>query len=352
MKNLYSVCVFVMIIILSFTTIAQENIQENISNTTNNTTNTSLINDVNITQNEENDTNISNDNMSNETPQIIKDLTLVSFIPSEFKLGDVQLNILVKNTGNVEIEDIDAVVSGKGFASYDIIPIDLLKPGEKSYIIVSGNFKEIGNITLKIKIEEKVFYHNVTVLDPNAEKDIERLKEIEEVEAKKNNELVNISAKLEELQQKYIELENVLEQKRKDYELSDVYLTELKKYIRDGQSSVIVKDLERAKADLKLALDEYKLQKERIENAKLVKRNIFLVLKDNALIISSIAGALIALFTLFEILKKKKEQLYQKIKEVNINGDTKIVVKKKRKSRKKKEKNIEENKEKKEDRKE
>ena len=56
-------------------------------------------------------------------------------------------------------------------------------------------------------------------------------------------------------------------------------------------------------------------------------------IKDNIIVISSIAGAIITLFALYELLKKKKEGLYQKIKEIKINKDTTIVVQKKKKGK-------------------
>ena len=100
------------------------------------------------------------DDVSNET--IIEDITITNFIPKEFKLGDGQFSIQVQNNKNETLDYIIAIVSGKGFSTYETIPIDVLDSGDKSYIIISGNFKEAGNINLTIKINREFFYPHYT----------------------------------------------------------------------------------------------------------------------------------------------------------------------------------------------
>ena len=50
--------------------------------------------------------------------------------------------------------------------------------------------------------------------------------------------------------------------------------------------------------------------------------------KDKALIISTIVGAILASFALYELLKRKKDELYHKVKEVKIDKSTKLTVEK------------------------
>ena len=57
----------------------------------------------------------------------ITDYDLTNFIPKEFKLGESQLNIQLQNTGTTELKNLLAFVSGKGFSTSDITPIDILR---------------------------------------------------------------------------------------------------------------------------------------------------------------------------------------------------------------------------------
>jgi len=104
----------------------------------------------------------------------------------------------------------------------------------------------------------------------------------------------------------------------------------LKTFLRNTQSSLVIGDADQAKASYTLAISEYNDQKARLDAAQPIKRSIMNVLQDNALVISTIAGAIIAIFTLFEVVKSKKDALYKKIKEVKVDKDTKIVVKQKK----------------------
>ena len=114
-------------------------------NQTNITNSTITENQTNSTENLTNNATISNETAS-QSPAT--NFIMSNFLPKEFMLGDVQLNIMVQNTGTDNLSNLMAVVTGKGFASYDVTPIDTLGPGEKSYILVMGTFRQAGNITL------------------------------------------------------------------------------------------------------------------------------------------------------------------------------------------------------------
>jgi len=265
------------------------------------------------------------------SPIQVTDFTLASFSPREVNMGDVQLNIQVQNTGTTELRNVIAFVAAKDFSTYDITPIDLLRPGEKSYVLVSGNFKRSGPLTLTIRINDKTFLQNIVVLDPNAEENAQKLKDIGEQEAKRRQLLDEVSASFTELQSNYTMLEKDLQAKKEGkYNVAEVNLADLKTFLRNTQSSLVIGDADQAKASYTLALSEYNDQKARLDAAQPIKRSIMNVLQDNALVISTIAGAIIAIFTLFEVVKSKKDALYKKIKEVKVDKDTKIVVKQKK----------------------
>jgi len=76
-------------------------------------------------------------NLSNLS--IMRDIEITKFFPKEVKLGDVQFNIQIKNNLDETLENVFAIVSGKGFSTYDVVPIDSLEPFGKDYIFVNGN---------------------------------------------------------------------------------------------------------------------------------------------------------------------------------------------------------------------
>lgn len=159
----------------------------------------------------------------------LSSVSILSITPDTSKIGDVQLNIKVQNNENITKSNLVAIVSGKGYSTYDITGIDSLAPGEKDYIFVNGNFKESGNITLTIKIDNNLFYKNVSVLT-QSQADIEEQARLEQ---EKKDALANLSQELSGLKQRYSVLEtNYYDKKDNSYDVSKVNLDQLKSYIR------------------------------------------------------------------------------------------------------------------------
>jgi len=340
MMKHYIILLIGFVLIFSVITIAEDNVS-NESNITENITLNESVSENITPSNESVPGNITqlNESVSENITQKgeVADFTITDFIPQEFKIGDAQFNIRVKNIGNVEIKDLVAIVSGKGFSTYDVIAIDSLKPEETSYIIVMGNFRERGNITLNIRLFNKLFYQNVTVIDPNYEGDQQRLIELKKEEEAKNRLIDDLSVQLGELEANFTILENEFNAKKaKNYDLSGVNLEELRKFLRDARSSIVVVDTDRAKVSLSLALDEYNYQKNKLDNAHPIKRSISDIVRGNLILFSSMAGAIITLFTLHEILKKKQESLSKKIMEVKVTFEKKVEKKEEPKKKKQK----------------
>jgi len=241
-------------------------------------------------------------------------IVIKNFFPKSANIGDVQLNINVQNIGDQELTNIAAFVSGNGFSSYDVVPIDSLKSQEKSYILISGNFKKSGEINLTIKINQEIFYQSVNVSDVAAS-----------ASAQANQQLAaNVTSMLAALKQNYSDLETNFQSKKDlGYDVAGVSLADLKILIRDAQSNILSGNYEQANIKIDLAKDEYSTQFEKLESVK--KISITQKLKDNAVLFSTIAGAIIMFFTLYELLKKKKEDIKQKIKSIHVkdkNGNT------------------------------
>src|SRR3989344_8608202 len=74
------------------------------------------------------------DNLSGEAKENItekhekENLSLLEVFPKELSIGKAQLNLLVRNTGNNELKNLGAFISGTGILVSNIKPIDELKP--------------------------------------------------------------------------------------------------------------------------------------------------------------------------------------------------------------------------------
>ena len=242
------------------------------------------------------------DNTTIEAPE---EITFKNFLPKEFKLGDAQFSIQVQNNKKEKIENVMAFVSGKGFSTYDVIPIEFLEVGEKGYILVNGNFKEPGEIELTIKVNPFVFLQTVTVLG-ESQKDLERAQELAKQEEERAKVLSDLSIKLDALKQNYTGLENILAEKEKEnYDIKPLSgnLEELKKDIKSAEAGILGENVEEAKVSIGLASEDYKNILPKIDELKKLPKII--KFKEYALIFSAIAGAIITFFALYELLKKK-----------------------------------------------
>jgi hypothetical protein len=248
---------------------------------------------------------ITNPVVVNNPSETIPNLNLTNFMPKEVKLGDVQFNLQIQNNLNETATNIIAFVVGTGFSTYEMIPIDSLAVGDKSYIFVYGNLKQAGNITLTIKINEEIFYQNITVLDTDSDK--QKLEEIQK-EQEIEQQIKNISDSLAVLKQNFTYLENLYEEKEgKNYDVSSVNLNTLDNYIHNIQADILIRNVDDANVNLNLANEEYILQKNKLDNVKKVP--FITLLKNNAVLFSTFAGAILTFFALYELLKKKKEEV-------------------------------------------
>lgn len=265
--------------------------------------------DQNITSDDANATateNLTTNELEVKQEQV-EEIIFKNFIPKEFKLGDAQFSIQIQNNKNETITNVLAFVSGKGFSTYEVAAIESLEPEEKGYILVNGNFKESGLINLTMKIAEKTFYQEVNVLG-ESEEDLKKAENLLKQQEEKKKSLSEISSKLETLKQNYSNIETELAQKEKDgYDTTDIKLDELKKYIRQTQASILGEHLEDARINFGLATEELNSVEEKIAAAE--KLPFMKRFKEHLIVFSSIAGAIITFFALYELLKKKSKDV-------------------------------------------
>ena len=266
--------------------------------------------------------NVSDNQTAVPDNQTSQGILLTNFMPQEVKLGDVQFNLQIQNNNNETATNILAFVTGNGFSTYDMIPIDSLSPEDKSYIFIYGNLKQAGNITLTIKISDKSFYQNISVIDPNAESDQQKIDDIKK-QQEKEQQIKNISDQLDILKQNFTILEDEISYKQSNnYDISLVNLNILNNYLHNIQADILTGNVNDAQVNLDLAYQEYAAQKRKLENVKEVP--LVNILKNNVLLFSTFAGAIITFFALYELLKIKREKISK-------------VIRKKMRKRKKKE---------------
>ncbi|MEK6827361.1 MAG: hypothetical protein AABX99_02645 [Nanoarchaeota archaeon] len=169
----------------------------------------------------------------------ISNIILTNFMPKEVQLGDAQFNIQIQNNKNETISNTFAFVTGNGFSTYNIVPINSLASGQKDYIFVYGNLKQAGNITLIIKINDETFYQNITVINQNIESDQQKLDDLKKAQ-EKEQEIKNISDQLGVLKQNFTILQDEFSKKSSNnYDMSLVNLNLLDNYIHNIQEDIL-----------------------------------------------------------------------------------------------------------------
>lgn len=241
----------------------------------------------------------------------VSEISITKFIPSESKLGDVQLSIRVQNLKNETLENVLAFVSGRGFSTYEVIPIESLSSGEEDYIFVFGNFRQSGNVTLTIRINDNIFYRTIDVKDESTGSQ-QQIDELMKAQDEKRALLLNLTDELEKLREDYNALEDEFWTKKdRGYDASKISLNDLKSFIRNAQTDILQENAERAKVNLKLAQEEYDYLRSELDSVE--KIPFIYIIKDNAVIFSAIAGALITFFALSELLRRKGHDITEKI---------------------------------------
>ncbi len=247
---------------------------------------------------------------------------IVEIQPKAAAKGDVLLSVKLKNNGNVLLQNLIPILVAKGFSAYDVVPIKALEPGTDAISYISGEFSAAGNILLTLKINDELFYDKIVIEDIKAA-DTEQ-KKLEETAIAANLDALN--AQFEDLKDKYKELEIGIIAKRNDYELTDVKLDDMKRYLLDAQINILSGSLQKANVSLMLALTEYNDQRFKLDHAPV--RPFLQKIKDNLLLISGIATAIITMISFYELMKKKKQDIVQTVKSVRIGNTSQVIIEK------------------------
>jgi hypothetical protein len=260
-----------------------------------------------------NDTPPQNATEEEQEPPVY-DVNLVDFFPKQINVGDSQLNLYVENTGNQDLNSLMAIITGEGISTYDVTPIETLKPDQKSYIIARINAKESGMIDLQIKILDDVFERKIAVRNPEEEQGaIEQQRE----EERRKERLDAAAKQLSNLTDEYDSLEELYyAKKNQGFDLASIDLKDAKGYLRDAQAGYTKGDVDATEASLVILRNELNDLSALLENVQKPKRSFGQWIKDNSTFVVTfgyILGIIISLFTIIELVKKNKASLAEKM---------------------------------------
>lgn len=257
-------------------------------------------------------------------------LDIEKVFPDNISIGLVQVNILLRNSGNVDLRNISVSLGGDGLYTIKKTPIDYLIAGDKDYAFVNVNATKAGAIDLVIKLHINGLLKDTFVRQLNVFKEEEPVSKETAYNATEINatEIINGFDKLKE---RYIEVEQEYQNKKlQGYYVDLIYdnLKGLKNYIKDSQFYLEYGDYKKVKVDLKVINGILNDIEQELKNAKKEETTFMDKIKRNMLYIGSIAAAIVSVFTAYGLLrsninKQRIAELQQKLTFVEKKQDNK-----------------------------
>lgn len=252
-------------------------------------------------------------------PSVFLKLDKVS--PKQLELGQVHLNVFVSNLYQSDASNVDAKVSGAGIKTVSSTPIEKIAPKDKDAVVLTVNVDEPGAIDLLVRITANVGGEEVSL---NAYDQVEVKAPIEEQSVKiSQSEMDVISKEIEKDKDDLNSLELEYQRKKADgYLVSELY--DRVKYIRgllqDAQKSLLDNKYIDAKKTLALVASSMEDLRQALEEAQKEEKSLKDMIKDNALLITTVIGSLAAIIGLLEksgLRKKGKKEGGGSSEEVN-----------------------------------
>ena len=287
---------------------------------------------MNETFSEQNETNITNIREENATAsEVIQAIALEKITPIQMRVGEEQLNIVVKNTGTVPLYSVEAQVSGYGITTKETLPIEFLPINEKDYTFTKIIIENPGTIDIVIKI-----YANGTLLSQEISAvTVINSEEEKIVETSVNEITMNVTIASEELNKTralYNEVEKKYYEKEKEEYI--VYgikedLFEIKEYLREAQVAIIEQSQKEFEINNLAAKTNLETIISNLEHAEKAKKTFTEIVSENLALIGSLLGVLISAVTVWSITKShlKNTKIVNIIKGkqiLNIDKETKV----------------------------
>lgn len=240
-------------------------------------------------------------------------LEIESITPEELDLGKNQLNILVRNSGNVDLTKVYAEVTGSGITMIDNDEIAKLVVDDTDYAFVRITAEKPGKIDLAIKL-----YSNSNLI----KKDVQQITILGLPVTPETLNKTEIENNLNTVKERYKTLERDYQNKKSDGYPVEIVFDDLKSastYLKDAQFYLLDGDLKKANVNTQLAIDTLDSVESGIKNAKKEETSFGDKIKSNLLYIGSIAAALISILTAYKLTtnyvnKQKISDIHHKIK--------------------------------------
>lgn len=258
-----------------------------------------------------------------------QELTIEKITPTTVGMGQQQLNILVRNTGNVALFEIEAEVSGYGVTTQEKISIEKLPAGEKDYTFTKINIQDAGIIDVVVKVMSNKTILVQEIVQITVQEKISEKNETSEAILFNATEA---EALLDKEKLLYEVVEKAFFEKEKQGYLVygiDEDIKEIKENLRKAQIAI----LEQNKGDFDKYLVLTKTNREdvegRLETAEKEKKTIMQLLSDNLALIGSLFGVIISGITVWSITKAhlKKAKIVNIIKGkqiLHVDKDTEV----------------------------
>jgi len=267
----------------------------------------------------------------------VEQLNIEKVTPTIITQGVAQINVLVRNTGSVDLSNIYLEITGDGISTIDATPIDALQSGDKDYSFVRVNATKSGTIDIIIRmyVNNKLKKKGLTQIN------VLQAAKTEETPAEEIN-ATEISSGIDQLKESYMDLELEYQSKKTEGYTVDLIYDKLKEthgYIINAQSYFIEGDYKKAKANLEIAQDNIVDIGEQLKNAKKQKVGFIDKIRNNLLYISSITAAIVSIVSAYTLMrshinKEKIINLQRKLRKAREEKGGKKRKAKKKKSKK------------------
>ena len=232
----------------------------------------------------------------------VEELTLEKFFPTSVQYGINQINVVLDNTGNVELDDISATITGDGITTLEQIPLEKIDAGDRDYVFAKINATKTGTIDIVIK---------VYVAGNAKHKFVEQITVLEQPKVQDTTEQVNVTqltATLDRLRERYkITEQNYQTKKTEGFSVDIIYdkLRSAYSGIADTQAALFQGDYKKVKASIEIINSSLNDVDDQLKTATKVQETLSDKIRNNLLLIGSLAAALVSIFTAYKLVQER-----------------------------------------------
>lgn len=231
----------------------------------------------------------------------IEQISIDKITPAAMAKGEQQLNILIRNTGNVALPFIEAEVVGYGITTVEKMPIEFLIAGDKDYTFTKINVTESGTVDIIVKLYVNQSLKTQEIFQLTVDEDI-----VEEQVQESVFNATAAAAQLEAAKSFYNELEKEYYGKEKEqYLLYGIKedLDDMKESLRLAQVAIIEENQKEFDNTIAYAAAGLQSVEEQLASAEKEKKTLWQMVYENLAVIGTVLGVLISIITVWSMTK-------------------------------------------------